>query len=60
MTKNIYISILNDYVNERLANFVINKQTLTWDKIDLVKYKSMYSTSKAWILFELWQSHLPQ
>ena len=47
MTKKIYISISNGHVNQRLANLVINKSLLTWDKNDLFYYKSIYPTSKA-------------
>lgn len=52
MTKEIYMSKLGDHVNQRLANLVINEQLLIWYKNNLCKYKKMYPTSKAWVLFE--------
>ncbi len=53
MTKGIYIGRPGGHVNQHLANFVINEQFLTWDKNDLIDYKAIYPTSKAWLLLEL-------
>ena len=52
MTKKIYISRLGCHVNQRLANLVINKQLLIWDKNNLCKYKKMYPTSKTWVVLK--------
>ena len=60
MVKGIYIGTYNDYINQRLANFVINEQLPDTDKNNLFHYKLMYLTSKAWLLLELRHSHLPQ
>ncbi len=61
MTKGIYMDRPDGYVNQRLANLVIDEQLPAWDKNDLCKYKLMYPTSKAWLLLELRHSHpLPQ
>ena len=60
MAKGIYMGTPNGHVNQRLANLVIDEQLPTWDKNDLLHYKSMFSTSKAWLLLELRHFHLPQ
>ena len=60
MAKGIYMGTPNGHVNQRLANLVIDEQLPTWDKNDFLHYKSMYPTSKAWLLLELRHSHLPQ
>ena len=52
MAKKIYIGRPSGHVNHRLANLVINKQLLIWDKNDFRKYKIIYSISKTWILLE--------
>ena len=52
MTKKIYMGRPGGYINQRLANLVIDKQLLIWDENDLRKYTKMYLTSKAWILLE--------
>ena len=53
MAKGIYMGIPNGHVNQCLANLVIDEQLPTWNKNDLLHYKSKYSTSKVWLLFEL-------
>ena len=58
MAKKIYMSTANSHVNQRLAKLITNEQLPVWDKTKLFKYKSMYPTSKAWILLELQHSHL--
>lgn len=40
MANKIYIGKSNSYIDQYLANFIINKQPLFWDKI-------MYLISKA-------------
>ena len=52
MAKEIYMGRPSGHVNQHLANLVINKQLLIWDKNDLRKYKKIYLTSKTWILLE--------
>lgn len=52
MAKKIYMGKSYDYVNQRLANFVVEKQLQTWDDNNLHKYKNMHPTLKAWIIFE--------
>lgn len=44
MIKKIYMGIPNGYINQRLANLVINEQVLIWDKKNIFHYKSMYLT----------------
>ena len=46
MIKKIYMGRPSDYINQRLANLVINEQLWIWDKNDLHKYKKMYPTSR--------------
>lgn len=46
MAKKIYMDTLNGHINQCLANFVINKQLLAWDKNDFFDYKLMYPTLK--------------
>lgn len=53
MAKEIYMNIVNSHINQRLANFIIDKQLPVWDKIKLLKYKSMYPILKIWIPLEL-------
>ena len=60
MTKGIYIGRPGGHVNQRLANLVIDEQFPAWDKNNLVDYKAMYPTSKAWLLLELRGSLMPQ
>ena len=60
MAKGIYMGTPNGHINQRLANLVIDEQLPAWDKNDLLHYKSMYPTSKAWLLLELRHSYLPQ
>ncbi len=60
MAKEIYMDIPNGHINQRLANLVIDEQFPTWDKTDLLHYKSIYPTSKVWLLLELQHSHLLQ
>lgn len=43
----IYLTKLNSHINEHLANFIMDKQFLIWDKNNLHKYKKIYLTSKA-------------
>lgn len=52
MTKEIYIDKLSGHINQRLANFVSDKQILTWDKNNLYKYKKIYPMSKTQIFFK--------
>ena len=52
MAKEIYIGRLSDYINQRLANLVIDEQLPIWDKKDLRKYKKIYITSRAWVILE--------
>ena len=47
IAKGIYMGQPSSHVNQRLANFIIEKQLPTWDKNDLRNYKTMYLTSKA-------------
>ena len=54
------MGISNGHVNQRLANVVIDEQLPSWDEIDLFEYKSMYLTSKVWVLLEFQHSHPPQ
>ncbi len=58
MVKEIYVGTPNGHINQHLANLVIDKQLLTWDKNGLLHYKSMYPIPKVWLLLELWYSHL--
>lgn len=60
MAKKIYMGRPSDHVNQRLVNFVIDKQFLTWNKNNLHNYKTMYLTSKAWPLLKLRESLIPQ
>ncbi len=52
MAKKIYLSKLYSYLNQRLANLIINKQFLAYEKNIFYKYKKMYLISKVWIFFE--------
>lgn len=47
IVKKIYISTSNGHIDQYLANLVINKQPLAWDKYNLYKYRIMYLMSKA-------------
>ncbi len=60
MAKGIYMGKSSGPVNQRLANLVIDEQLPVWDESELLKYKSMYPMSKAWILLELRHSHPSQ
>ena len=53
MAKRIYMDRPSGHINQRLANLITDEQLLVWDKSKLLKYKSMYPKSKAWVLFEL-------
>ena len=57
MAKGIYIGITNSYINQRLANLITDEQFPVWDKTELLKYKSIYLISKAWVLLELRYFH---
>ena len=52
MTKGIYMGKPGGYVNQRLANLVIDEQLPIWDKNDLRKSKKIYLMSKAWVFLE--------
>ena len=52
MTKKIYMGRHGGYINQRLANFVINEQLPIWDKNNFYKYKKIYPTLNAWVLFK--------
>lgn len=41
------------HINQYLANLIIDKKLLIWDKNDLRKYKKIYLTSKIYIFFKL-------
>lgn len=41
------------HINQRLANFVISKQLLAWEKKNLRDYKIIYLASKAYSFLEL-------
>ena len=58
MARRIYISIANGHVNQRLANLITDDQLPVWDKTELLEYKSIYPTSKVWVLLELQHSYL--
>lgn len=59
MTKRIYMDKLNGNMNQRLVNFINNKQLSTWDKNNFYKHKKRYPILKVWILFEF-NSFMPQ
>ncbi len=59
MVKEIYMGKTDGYVNQHLANLVIDEQLPTWDKNDLRKYKTIYPTSKTWLFLDL-DSPMPQ
>lgn len=52
IAKGIYLSKLSDYMNEHLANLIIDNKLLICAKNDLHKYKKMYLILKTWILLE--------
>ncbi len=60
MAKGIYMGTVNGHVNQRLANLITDEQLPVWDETELLEYKSMYPTSKAWILLELRHFHPSQ
>ena len=47
MVKDYYMVTTNNHINQRLANLINNDQLLIWNKTQLLKYKSIYLTSKA-------------
>lgn len=49
IAKEIYMGTPSKHINQRLASFVINEKLLLLDKKDLLLYKKMYPTSKAWL-----------
>lgn len=53
MAKKNYMDTSSGYINQRLANLIINKLLLAWDKNNLYKYKLIYSISKIWLFFKL-------
>lgn len=60
MAKRIYMGQSSSYVNQHLANLIIDKQPPTKEKYEFRNYKTMYSASKAWPLFEFRESPMPQ
>lgn len=46
MAKRIYIGKPSGYINQYLANLIIDKQLPIWDKNNFRKYKKLYQTSK--------------
>ena len=53
MAKKIYISKSYTYINQYLANFIIDNQLQFWDKINILDYKLIYLLSKTWLFFGL-------
>ena len=53
LAKRIYMGQLSGYVNQHLANFIINKQLPIWDNNDFCNYKMIYPASKAQQFLEL-------
>ena len=60
MAKGMYMGKSSGPVNQRLANLITNEQFLLWEETELFDYKSMYLTSKAWVLLKLQHSHPSQ
>lgn len=52
MTKEIYIGQFSGHINQYLANLVIGKQLLVWDKNNYYNYKTMYLALKTWPFLE--------
>lgn len=52
MAKKIYLNKFCSYLNQRLANLIINKNILVYKKNSFHKYKKIYPMSKTWILFK--------
>lgn len=46
MTKRVYMSTLNDDINQHLTNVVVNKKLLSWDNNNFYKYKTIYLLSE--------------
>lgn len=46
MTKRVYMSTLNDHINQHLTNVVVNKKLLSWDNNNFYKYKTIYLLSE--------------
>lgn len=61
MTKRFYISRLSGYINQQLANFIINNQLSIQNKNNLCKYKKMYLILKIQVLLKSeFDSPIPQ
>ena len=60
IAKVIYMGTANSYINQGLSNLITDEQLPVWDETELLKYKLIYPTSKAWVLFKLQYSHLSQ
>lgn len=58
MAKEIYTGIANSHINQRLANLITNDRLPVWDETEFLKYKSIYQTSKTWVLHEFQHFHL--
>lgn len=52
MAKKIYMDIPSSYINQHLANLIINEELPAQDKNNLRKFKKMYQTSKAQLFLE--------
>lgn len=57
MPKTIYMNTGNNHVNQRLTNLISDEKLTVWDETRLVQYILMYLTSKAWVFFELLNTH---
>lgn len=61
MTRRFYIGRLGGYINQQLANFIINNQLSIQNKNNLCKYKKMYLILKIQILLKFeFDSPIPQ
>lgn len=58
ITKRIYKDRPRKYVNRCLANLIIHKQLLIWDKNDIYKFIKIYLTSKYNYILNLSQTPL--
>lgn len=50
IAKKIYISQPSSHANYYLANFIINKQVLIYNKNNFYNYITMYLIIKVWLL----------
>lgn len=58
--KEIYMGRPSSYLNQHLANLIIDEQFPIWDKNGLLNYKSIYLILKVWLFLEFRHFHLSQ